>query len=102
VSHVVNPAPSSFARSVRSTVLVQVLACAPSNVAVDNMVERLALMQVPLAEGDFVATGKGSRRGGRSRPLRIVRLGHPARLASGVLKHSLEAQASTHTLTHSK
>ena len=48
------------------------LACAPSNVAVDNLVERL-----------------GSKRGA-SAPA-IVRLGHPARMTPGVLKFSLDA-----------
>jgi superfamily I DNA and/or RNA helicase len=46
----------------------KVLACAPSNIAVDNLVERLA------------AAG-----------LRVVRLGHPARLLPSVLEHSLDA-----------
>ncbi|HLU38991.1 MAG TPA: AAA domain-containing protein, partial [Planctomycetota bacterium] len=46
----------------------RVLACAPSNVAVDNLGERLA------------AAG-----------LRIVRLGHPARVLPSVLAHTLDA-----------
>ena len=46
----------------------RVLACAPSNVAVDNLVERLS----------------------RSQPkLRIVRMGHPARLLPEVRNMSL-------------
>merc|ERR1712078_63193 len=49
----------------------RVLACAASNVAVDNLVERLAR----------------ARKG-----LKIVRVGHPARLLPDVLAHSLEAQ----------
>ncbi len=57
---------------------LRVLACAPSNVAVDNMVERLA---VPI---------------GKSRP-NIVRVGHPARLLPSVLDHCLDARiASDH------
>ncbi len=47
----------------------RVLACAPSNVAVDNLAERLA-------------------RAG----LRVVRLGHPARVHEAVQEHSLAAQ----------
>lgn len=47
----------------------RVLACAPSNVAVDNMAERLA------------ATA-----------CRVVRLGHPARISAAVVPLSLEAQ----------
>jgi ATP-dependent RNA/DNA helicase IGHMBP2 len=46
----------------------KVLACAPSNIATDNLVERLAA-------------------GGA----RVVRLGHPARLLPAVLEHSLDA-----------
>ncbi|MFL5451399.1 MAG: AAA domain-containing protein [Myxococcales bacterium] len=50
-----------------------VLACAPSNLAVDNLVERLA------------AAG--------ARP---VRLGHPARVLETVLDHTLEARVREH------
>ncbi len=46
----------------------QVLACAPSNVAVDNLVERLV-------------AGKA----------KVVRLGHPARLLHSIQKYSLDA-----------
>ncbi|PKU31282.1 hypothetical protein llap_18414 [Limosa lapponica baueri] len=47
---------------------LKVLCCAPSNVAVDNLVERLA----------------GHR-------ARILRLGHPARLLEPIQQHSLDA-----------
>ncbi|XP_045870917.1 DNA-binding protein SMUBP-2 [Meles meles] len=47
---------------------LKVLCCAPSNIAVDNLVERLA----------------------RSKQ-RIVRLGHPARLLDSIQQHSLDA-----------
>ncbi|NWU07040.1 SMBP2 protein, partial [Cephalopterus ornatus] len=47
---------------------LKVLCCAPSNVAVDNLVERLA----------------GSK-------ARILRLGHPARLLEPIQQHSLDA-----------
>lgn len=50
-----------------------VLAAAPSNLAVDNLVERLA------------AAG-----------LRPVRLGHPARVLPAVLEHTLDAQVRDH------
>jgi len=46
----------------------KVLACAPSNIAVDNMVERLAALKV-----------------------NVVRVGHPARLLPEVLEYSLDA-----------
>jgi hypothetical protein len=48
----------------------RVLACAPSNVACDNLAERLA------------AAGT----------VRLVRLGHPARVAAALQRHSLDAQ----------
>lgn len=46
----------------------QVLCCAPSNVAVDNLVERLARCKA-----------------------KVLRLGHPARLLESIQKHSLDA-----------
>lgn len=52
----------------------RVLVCGPSNISVDNIVERLALASP-------------------STP--IVRLGHPARLLPGVLSHSLEILTRT-------
>ncbi|KAK2744819.1 hypothetical protein FQN57_004143 [Myotisia sp. PD_48] len=45
----------------------RILVCGPSNISVDNIVERLAPHKIPL-----------------------VRIGHPARLLSSVLDHSLE------------
>ncbi|XP_053400098.1 DNA-binding protein SMUBP-2-like [Mercenaria mercenaria] len=50
----------------------KILACAPSNIAVDNLVERLAKCKH-----------------------RIVRLGHPARLLPHIQKYSLDAILST-------
>jgi len=46
------------------------MACAPSNIAVDNIVERLHEMD---------------------KNLKIVRIGHPARLLPTVQKHCLDA-----------
>jgi len=51
----------------------KVLACAPSNTAVDNLLERL------------VQAGQ-----------RVVRLGHPARVKPIVQEHTLDAQADRH------
>jgi ATP-dependent RNA/DNA helicase IGHMBP2 len=48
----------------------KVLACAPSNIAVDNIIERLHE---------------------KDPKLRIVRIGHPARLLPSVQKHCLDA-----------
>lgn len=55
----------------------RVLACAGSNVAVDNMLERLA-------------ADNGSGAGA----MRLVRLGHPARVTPALLAHSLDAQVT--------
>eukprot|EP01135_Chromosphaera_perkinsii_P003688 Nk52_evm6s252 gene=Nk52_evmTU6s252 len=48
---------------------VRILACAPSNVAVDNMLERVAKF---------------------GKKLNLLRIGHPARLLPSVLNHSLD------------
>ncbi|KAL9126509.1 MAG: hypothetical protein Q9217_004455 [Psora testacea] len=50
----------------------RVLVCGPSNISVDNIVERLAPHKVP-----------------------IIRLGHPARLLPSVLNHSLDVLTQT-------
>lgn len=51
---------------------MRLLVCGPSNVSVDNIVERLASHKVPM-----------------------VRLGHPARLLPSVLSHSMEVLSRT-------
>ncbi|KAL8662456.1 MAG: hypothetical protein Q9202_004699 [Teloschistes flavicans] len=51
---------------------LRILVCGPSNISVDNIVERLAPHKLP-----------------------IVRLGHPARLLPSVLDHSLEVLTQT-------
>jgi DNA polymerase alpha-associated DNA helicase A len=51
---------------------LRILVCGPSNISVDNIVERLAPHRVPM-----------------------VRLGHPARLLPSVLNHSLEVLTRT-------
>jgi DNA polymerase alpha-associated DNA helicase A len=50
----------------------RVLVCGPSNLSVDNLVERLAKSKIPM-----------------------VRIGHPARILDSVLQHSLEVRASS-------
>lgn len=55
----------------------RVLACAPSNIAVDNLLERL------------MVTAAGGK------PLRTVRVGHPARLLPSVLRQSLDSLVRT-------
>ncbi|CAK7264499.1 hypothetical protein SEPCBS119000_001018 [Sporothrix epigloea] len=51
---------------------LRVLVCGPSNISVDNLVERLATHSVPM-----------------------IRLGHPARLLPSVLSHSLDVLTQT-------
>lgn len=58
----------------------RVLACAASNIAVDNLVERLAAPPAgtsSAAGGGKASSAASSAAGGG---LRVVRLGHPARL----------------------
>eukprot|EP00940_MAST-03C_sp_MAST-3C-sp2_P003003 g3003.t1 len=62
----------------------RILVCAPSNVAVDNIVVRLAKS---MARKMTTAAAKTSER----RKMRMVRLGHIARLMKEVEEHSLEA-----------
>lgn len=51
---------------------LRILVCGPSNISVDNIVERLASHKLP-----------------------IIRLGHPARLLPSVLSHSLDVLTQT-------
>jgi DNA polymerase alpha-associated DNA helicase A len=51
---------------------LRILVCGPSNISVDNIVERLSPHKVP-----------------------IVRIGHPARLLTSVLNHSLDVLTQT-------
>ncbi len=55
----------------------RVLACAPSNTAVDNLLERLLAIGEP-----------------------AVRLGHPARVSEELRQHSLDAMAERHEVMH--
>eukprot|EP01117_Protostelium_nocturnum_P015173 TRINITY_DN5852_c0_g1_i1.p1 TRINITY_DN5852_c0_g1~~TRINITY_DN5852_c0_g1_i1.p1 ORF type:complete len:864 (+),score=274.71 TRINITY_DN5852_c0_g1_i1:599-3190(+) len=58
---------------------IKILVCAGSNVAVDNVVEKLAR---------WISQTKSLKR------RKFLRLGHPARLLPQVLEHSLDAQIS--------
>ena len=88
---------------------MRVLVTAPSNVAVDNILERL-MEELPEEKNDIIdpTTTSASANSGdnnyskhnnkstnpnpRRRPaLRTVRLGHPARIKPSILSHSLEA-----------
>lgn len=61
----------------------KVLLCAPSNIAVDNVLERLVSSSTP---------STSSTASHKSKKLKVVRIGHPARISNTeARKHSLEA-----------
>jgi ATP-dependent RNA/DNA helicase IGHMBP2 len=76
---------------------LRVLLVAPSNVAVDNLLERLVVAAQDLPSKVRLGGGAGADGDGGGSytavgKVRAVRLGHPARLSAPVLRHSLEAQ----------
>ena len=66
---------------------MKVLVAAPSNVAVDNILERL----VQSSSSPQQSAKSKSKRTNKLSKLRAVRLGHPARIKSSILSYSLEA-----------
>ena len=70
---------------------LRILVTAPSNVAVDNVLERLVTMQQQRNEG----RNKKLKRGKISK-IRMVRLGHPARIKPTILPYSLESLVQHH------
>jgi ATP-dependent RNA/DNA helicase IGHMBP2 len=70
---------------------MKVLVAAPSNVAVDNVLERLAASS-PSAKKTRGAGPKKTKQ----LPLKMVRLGHPARIKPSILRYSLEALVQSH------
>ena len=71
----------------------KVLACAASNVAVDNLAERLLPLQKALTKKEARAAARAAGAGPSDAggALRVVRVGHPARLLPSVLHASLDA-----------
>jgi hypothetical protein len=70
------------------------LACAASNIAVDNLVERLAVVPLnptPSSSSAAAAASSSSSSSSHKGGLNVVRLGHPARLLPAVIECSLEA-----------
>jgi len=75
---------------------LRVLACAPSNIAADNLVERLQTsyrsVPVPIPRHEAEMETKAGKDSQRSRvSLNCVRLGHPARLLPSILERSLDS-----------
>ena len=68
----------------------RVLACAPSNIAVDNLVERIAAASAYNA-AHAPEPSPSSPSSPAFHAFRCIRLGHPARLSPSVLSHSLDS-----------
>jgi superfamily I DNA and/or RNA helicase len=77
---------------------LKILVCAPSNVAVDNILEKLLSKFDESPESK--STSNKSKGAVQSltlkNKLRCLRLGHPSRLSPKVLAHCLDAQIQTH------
>ena len=79
----------------------RVLVVAPSNVAVDNLLQSLLLAAGPAAATAHVHESKNSTGPSSSNPsaskrrVEAVRLGHPARASPQVLAHCLDARLTT-------
>ena len=72
----------------------RVLACAPSNIAVDNLVERITAAAAYNAAHQPKPAASSSSSSTSSSPFhsfRCIRVGHPARLSAAVLSHSLDS-----------
>jgi len=74
----------------------RVLACAPSNLAVDNLVEKLSIdvsssnQQLPPSSSSSSLKSNPTSSPNAFSSIRLVRLGHPARVTSAVLDHTLD------------
>lgn len=64
----------------------RVLVTAPSNVAVDNVLDRVMSLENEKKKND-----NDKRNAGLLKKLKAVRLGHPARIHHGIQKYSLES-----------
>lgn len=75
---------------------LKVLVCAPSNIAVDTILARLAdSIASPTVAAAFSSRKANKSSSGNSgdyrRPLNMVRLGHPARVSANILQYSLDS-----------
>ncbi|CAB9510418.1 polymerase alpha-associated DNA helicase A [Seminavis robusta] len=75
---------------------MRVLVTAPSNVAVDNVLERLASKNSGPNPPKRKAKANNKNNNHNNKPLRMVRLGHPARIQPSILSYSLEALVQSH------
>jgi ATP-dependent RNA/DNA helicase IGHMBP2 len=77
---------------------MKVLVTAPSNVAVDNILERLATSssKTSVLKRKAKDTKKHHHSSHNNKPLKMVRLGHPARIKNSILPYSLEALVQSH------
>lgn len=66
----------------------RVLVCAPSNVAVDNLVDKLATANHNLRQNN--------EKKNDDLRIKMIRLGHPARVQESNLSYSLDAQVARH------
>jgi len=70
----------------------KVLVTAPSNIAVDNVLERVMSIEHEKQDSTGKRRGGGSKKTNTSmKKVKAVRLGHPARIQHGIQKYSLES-----------
>lgn len=67
----------------------KVLVTAPSNVAVDNVLDRI--MSIENEKHDAAPGKRGSKKSSTNKKVKAVRLGHPARIQHSIQKYSLES-----------
>eukprot|EP00584_Thalassiosira_punctigera_P027783 CAMPEP_0172578402 /NCGR_PEP_ID=MMETSP1067-20121228/138716_1 /TAXON_ID=265564 ORGANISM="Thalassiosira punctigera, Strain Tpunct2005C2" /NCGR_SAMPLE_ID=MMETSP1067 /ASSEMBLY_ACC=CAM_ASM_000444 /LENGTH=1025 /DNA_ID=CAMNT_0013371095 /DNA_START=72 /DNA_END=3146 /DNA_ORIENTATION=- len=77
----------------------RVLVAAPSNVAVDNVLDRVMSLENEKQSSDTSKRKGASKKSSVKSKIKAVRLGHPARIQHGIQKYSLESlvQASEGT-----
>jgi ATP-dependent RNA/DNA helicase IGHMBP2 len=75
----------------------RVLVCAPSNVAVDNILERLVAQKHKYRPADYCPSVSSSSSSAEVEvKVQAVRIGHPARMSSAVHRHCLDALVLHH------
>jgi superfamily I DNA and/or RNA helicase len=68
-----------------------ILVAAPSNVAVDNILSRLVQMQQRTTSTSKKSNVSKSKNSTISKKIKMVRIGHPARIQSSIQQYSLDA-----------